>query len=152
MAGCWFWARSNAWQNVRHRALKVRSQYYAMHVVQNCFFLLYYRQQEQEQEICKNVSISNGDLFHTETVKMSSLPTKKLFECFGIQSEKGKRIDLFTNVFWAKIFHDDLFVILTKKRQLLLSIDGINFSACGPMKDLNKGIVFFPMIFASFKS
>ena len=122
-----------------------------IHAVHNkCF--LYYRQQEQEQEICKNVSISNGDLFHTETVKMSSLPTKKLFECFGIQSEKGKRIDLFTNVFWAKIFHDDLFVILTKKRQLLLSIDGINFSACGPMKDLNKGIVFFPMIFASFKS
>ena len=113
-----------------------------MLAVHNLFFFLYYRQQEQEQEICKNVSISNGDLFHTETVKMSSLPTKKLFECFGIRSEKGKRIDLFTNVFWAKIFHDDLFVILTKKRQLLLSIDGINFSACGPMKDLNKGIVF----------
>ena len=86
---------------------------------------------------------------------MLSMPTKKFFECFGIQSEKGNRIDpvdLSTNMFWAKIFHDDLFVILTKKRQLLLSIDGINFSACGPMKDLNKGIVFFPMIFASFKS
>jgi len=110
------------------------------------------RKEEQEQETCKNVSISSGDLFHTETVKMSSLPTKKLFECFGIQSEKGKRIDLFTNVFWAKIFHDDLFVILTKKRQLLLSIDGINFSACGPMKDLNKGhvtcVTYFANVFA----
>ena len=71
---------------------------------------------------------------------MSSLPRQKLMEHFGITSETG-RIDMETNVLWAKIFHDDLYVILTKEYQLLISIDGNNFSACGPFNDLGKGIV-----------
>ena len=52
----------------------------------------------------------------------------------------SRRIDMATHVIWAKIFHDDLFVILTKKNQLLISIDGNNFSACGPFNGAGKGM------------
>ena len=100
----------------------------------------------------KNVTINNGDLFNAKTKKMSILPRKKLFECLGVVPEQGKKIDLSTNVFWAKIFHDDLFIILTKRRQLLISIDGNNFSEYGPFKDKEKGhvtcVTYYANVFA----
>jgi len=109
------------------------------------------REQEDEQEICKNVYINYGDSSRSQSVKMVSLPRKKLLECFGITAETG-RIDMATHVLWAKIFHDDLFVILTKKNQLLISIDGNNFSACEPFNDLEKGhvtsVTYFANVFA----
>jgi len=106
------------------------------------------REEKAEQEICKNVSINYGDPSRSQSVFMSSLPRKKLLEYFGITTETG-RIDMAAHVLWAKIFHDDLFVILTKKYQLLISIDGNYFSACGPFNDVGKGHVTSVTYFAN---
>ena len=100
---------------------------------------MFYREENGEHEICKNVSINYGDPSRSQSVKMSSLPRKKLFENFGLTTETG-RLDMATHVLWAKIFHDDLFVIITKKNKLLISIDGNNFSACGPFNGAGKGM------------
>jgi len=105
-------------------------------------------EKKEKQRICKNVSINYGDPTRSQSVQMSSLPRQKLMEHFGITSETG-RIDMGTHVLWAKIFHDDLYVILTKEYQLLISIDGNNFSACGPFNDLGKGHVTSVTYFAN---
>jgi len=106
------------------------------------------REENGEHEICKNVSINYGDPSRSQSVKMSSLPRKKLFENFGLTTETG-RLDMATHVLWAKIFHDDLFVIITKKNKLLISIDGNNFSACGPFNGAGKGHVTSATYFAN---
>jgi hypothetical protein len=73
----------------------------------------------------------------------SSLPRKK----------SNQKIDLTQDVIWAKIFDDNLFVILNKKRQLLISTDGTNFSTYGPLKEFRKGhvtcVTYFANVFAT---
>ena len=73
----------------------------------------------------------------------SSLPRKK----------SNQKIDLTQDVIWAKIFDDNLFVILNKKRQLLISTDGTNFSTYGPLKDFRIGhvtcVTYFANVFAT---
>ena len=74
-------------------------------------------------------------------VKISpSLPRKKY----------NQKIDLTQDVIWAKIFDDNF---LNKKRQLLISTDGTNFSTYGPLKDFKKGhvtcVTYFANVFAT---
>ena len=70
-----------------------------------------------------------------------------------ISSSLPQKIDLTQDVIWAKIFDDNLFVILNKKRQLLISTDGTNFSTYGPLKDFRKGhvtcVTYFANVFAT---
>ena len=88
---------------------------------------------EESVEISKMFKIS----------RPPSLPRKK----------PNQKIDLTQDVIWAKIFDDNLFVILNKKRQLLISTDGTNFSTYGPLKDFRKGhvtcVTYFANIFAT---
>ena len=77
----------------------------------------------------------------------------KISKMFKISSSLPQKIDLTQDVIWAKIFDDNLFVILNKKRQLLISTDGTNFSTYGPLKDFRKGhvtcVTYFANVFAT---
>ena len=77
----------------------------------------------------------------------------KISKMFKISSSLPQKIDLTQDVIWAKIFDDNLFVILNKKRQLLISTDGTNFSTYGPLRDFRKGhvtcVTYFANVFAT---
>ena len=54
-----------------------------------------------------------------------------------------------TQTKFAKIFHDDLFVICTKNRQICLSVDGVHFKICGPFKNATLGHVSCVLYYAN---
>ena len=71
--------------------------------------------------------------------KLACLPSEDLYHCLGVIPEKNKKLDLSGLLNWGKIFGDDLFFLLTRRRQLLLSTDGVHFKAVGPFKDDQRG-------------
>ena len=90
-----------------------------------------FKTRKQEQKMSKTVSFSYDEHLPEEWVRIS-----KMFTISSILPRKksNQKIDLTKDVIWAKIFDDNLFVILNKKRQLLISTDGTSFSTYGPLK------------------
>lgn len=70
----------------------------------------------------KLVQIRSGHL--GTSVDMMTEPCVKLKQALGLINMQ-QQIHFNTCVQWAKIFHDDLYVLLTAKRQMLLSVDGV---------------------------
>jgi hypothetical protein len=46
-----------------------------------------------------------------------------------------QQLDLAGPITWARLFHDDLFVLVTKRRQLMMSVDGCFFRLCNPFEE-----------------
>ena len=77
-------------------------------------------------------------------VKMKPLSTLHLYKTFGI--ERGEdysnyHLNLATVTALVKLFRDDLYVIVNRRRQLLISLDGLYYRICGPFKNEYRGHV-----------
>ena len=96
--------------------------------------------------------INDGSHFAAKSIRLNCLPFEDLCHVLGVVPEKDKKLDLSNLLFWGKIYADDIFVLLTIRRQLLISIDGVHFKAVGPFRDASKGhlttVHFFANVFA----
>ena len=111
----------------------------------------------RDQEITPGFTpvISRQEFDYDEHLPEESVEISKMFKISPSLPRKkyNQKIDLTQDVIWAKIFDDNLFVILNKKRQLLISTDGTDFSTYGPLKDFRKGhvtcVTYFANVFAT---
>merc|ERR1712038_1999781 len=80
-------------------------------------------------------------------VKMKPLSSLHLYHTFGIEPEAEKddfssyKLNLSNVTALVKSFRDDLYVIVNRRRQLLISLDGIYYRICGPFKNEYRGHV-----------
>ena len=89
------------------------------------------------------VLINSSNHFGVKCVAMKNVDHKELLQLLGYLPEgySGTQIDLKTTTNFAKIYHDDLFVLITKLRQILISVDGVHFKICGPFRTSKRGHV-----------
>ena len=82
-------------------------------------------------------------------LKMKLLSSLHLYQTFGIELERSGdqkdyssyRLNLSNVTALVKFFRDDLYVIVNRRRQLLISLDGIYYRICGPFKNEYRGHV-----------
>ena len=77
------------------------------------------------------VVIGSGNHLRSKRITVKALSENDLFACLGRVPEKYQySLDLAASTLWSKLFHDNVFAILTKNRKLLLSIDGNFYRRC----------------------
>ena len=101
------------------------------------------------------VLINSSNHFGVKTVSMKqSQDPQKIFKIFGHIPEdyRVNILDLAPSTLFARIFHDDCFVLCTKTRQICISVDGVHFKICGPFKNSERGhvsaVIYYANIFA----
>lgn len=72
----------------------------------------------------KTVDIHDPGHFSHKSIKVKLLPKEHLFKMLG------NELNLAKSVIWSKVFHDDLFAMISSENELLLSIDGVYFKTC----------------------
>lgn len=98
----------------------------------------------------KKVNINTAGHFMDKSVQMTCLSKEQLLKCLEVP--KDEKMDIWKCVKWGKVYRDDLFLMLNKKHQLLISIDGFYFKAYGPFKNVYglgqvTSVVYFSDVF-----
>ena len=103
------------------------------------------RSDEKPTKEKRIVTITSTDDFHRQNhikkQKFLSLSTQDLYETFGLVREQynKQQLDLNLVTIFTKVFRDDFYVLLNRRRQLLISTDGCNFRIYGPFRNERKG-------------
>ena len=118
---------------------------------------LYDQKEELEQNV-KYTTIRSTDYMFLpnekiQEVKLLCLSNKELQESFGIVPEIYSKLQLDLNMMsiFTKVYRDDLYIICSRRRQLLISVNGQHFRIVGPFKNKLRGhvtaVTFYANVF-----